>query len=521
MTPKLQRVVRLDSLPLERAQFTEEGFLVDRPILTSVGIFEYRNPNGSIRRELRLPEEVFAEESLKSFRGKPIVITHDAGLIDKNNVHDETIGTIISDGYKSGNDVRAEIIIHDTDEMKESGLKELSLGYNLELDETPGVWSGEHYDAIQRNIRVNHLALVREARAGDRARLNIDGRDSENNTLQGGRVEMSKKLTKVRRNDGILSPEDLAKAIEEYKKRRAAGNEDAEDEEVVAAEEEVVTDAEEEEVAEPEKVEDKIQFVKDRRDRRDEDGDPKSQKEAMGIIAHQDEDIDMLFDIIDTLLAEKDFEKDAAEEEVTEEVTEEPEAVEEEEKVVEDAEDEEVAEEEMTEDADDEEVVEEEEEVMDAEDDEFMDEEEEEITEDAEDEVIDEEEEEEFATDCGPRRMNHDSVDRLVRQRVKLALIGRELHMDGLENMKLRTAKKKVIKAVKPGLRLDGKSDAYINAAFDMACDSVKSRAKKTTKYQKQQMFSRKSRMDGTVSKDSSDAARNRMIKRYMNKEDK
>lgn len=64
VTPKLTRVVRLDSLPLNQTYFTEEGYLVDRPILTTIGIFEYTNPDGTIRRELRLPEEVFKEESV-------------------------------------------------------------------------------------------------------------------------------------------------------------------------------------------------------------------------------------------------------------------------------------------------------------------------------------------------------------------------------------------------------------------------------------------------------------------------
>lgn len=36
------------------------------------------------------------------------------------------------------------------------------------------------YDAIQTNIRVNHLALVAVARAGDDARLNMDSQDTMN-----------------------------------------------------------------------------------------------------------------------------------------------------------------------------------------------------------------------------------------------------------------------------------------------------------------------------------------------------
>lgn len=58
---------------------------------------------------------------------------------------------------------------------------------------------------------------------------------------------------------------------------------------------------------EPDAVEEKVQMVKDRRDRRDQEGDPKTLDEANGVIANQDDDMEILFDIIDTLLAQKAF----------------------------------------------------------------------------------------------------------------------------------------------------------------------------------------------------------------------
>ena len=283
MTPKLTRVVRLDSLPLNQTYFTEEGYLVDRPILTTIGIFEYTNPDGTIRRELRLPEEVFKEESLQSYKGKPIIITHDAGLITKDNVHDNAVGTILSEGYRSGNDVRAEIIIHDTDEMKLAGLKELSLGYNLDLDETPGEWNGQPYDAVQRNIVINHLALVLEARAGEQARLNIDSRDRK--TKGAKSMSANPKTKKARRADGVMSPEDLAQAIAAYKTRRderlaAKAQADQEGDTVPVADTKPTegaapaADGDDTIIATSGKedgddIADQVQMVKDRRDRRD------------------------------------------------------------------------------------------------------------------------------------------------------------------------------------------------------------------------------------------------------------
>ena len=77
--------LRFDSIPVDETYFTKEGYFIDHPIVTSTGIFEYKNPDGSIRRELRLPEEVFDPASLESYEGKPIIVTHQAGYVCKDN----------------------------------------------------------------------------------------------------------------------------------------------------------------------------------------------------------------------------------------------------------------------------------------------------------------------------------------------------------------------------------------------------------------------------------------------------
>lgn len=495
MAPSLKQVYRLDSIPLVKAHYTAEGYLVDRPIVTSTGIFEYIEPDGSVRRELRLPEDVFDPQSLESYRGKPIIVTHDAGLITNRNVAEEQIGTILSAGYRSGNDVRAEIIIHDTEMMKEAGLKELSLGYNLDLEETPGEWNGQPYDVIQRNIRINHLALVREARAGEHARLNIDSRDARK-TTKGAKTTMSK-TKKTTHGDGILTPEELKKAVEEYKARRAQRNseqqEDADDtaveKEVVSAEPAAPADGGEktEAPAEPaapaaNPVEDKVEAVKANRDRRDEEGEPEDIDAAKGIIERQDEDISTLFDIIDTLLAKLDFgNADGDDCEINKDCD-------------------------LNKDSDPDEMNT--------------------LSKDSDDETQEpaapaaEENEDEDDEPAEEARMNTDSVDRMVRERVKVILIGQKLNLDGLENMRMTAAKKEIIRAVRPSVRLDGKSSAYINAAFDMACEEVNKTTVKDTAYQMRQMFSNPRRMDSVEDENSSDAARLRMIDRQNKKED-
>ena len=519
---KTVSAVRYDSMPLPRAYFTPEGFLRDRPILTSCGIFEYTNPDGSVRRELRLPEDVFSPESLRSYKGAPIVLTHEAGLIDKNNVAENQIGTVLSEGERSGDDVKAEIIVHDTDAMRSAGLKELSLGYNLDLDETPGVWNGQRYDARQTNIRINHLALVREARAGEQARLNLDSRDQVN-LLKGGK-RMSKKIKRVPHADAVLTDEELDKALEEYDKKfgnktEPAAQTDADDEEVVKTEEVV------EQPAPSDDVEETVEAVKARRDKRDEEGDPEDVDAAMGMIAHQDEDIQTLIDLVDTLRARLDMTKaansDAEEEPAEEEPTEE--------EPIEEIPEEEVQQDEVddletlkgNEDEDDvteEELPEEDEEelVTDADDEEELVPEEEEENLDADDE----EEEDLFAEDgddCGytGKRMNADSVERLVNMKIAIGELGDRVGIKGLARKPVRDAKIAIIRAAGLKTRMDGKSDRYVNEAFGLARDVIKARSRTTTADQKKQMYNKKpSRMD-SVDGGSAYAARERMIARY------
>ena len=509
--PKFIRAVRMDSVPLGKAYYTEEGYLRDRPILTSVGIFEYMNRDGTIRRELRLPEEVFDADSLASYRGKPVVITHDAGLIDKDNVAENQIGTILSEGRKSGEDVIADIIIHDTDEFKHSRMKELSLGYNLDLDETPGVWNGEHYDAVQRNIRINHLAIVRDARAGEQARLNLDGRDKNFN--KGGK-KMSKKNSKTRRFDEILTDEELAKALAELDRRRKAdGNVDS-------------TEVTETETVENQNgdddIENRIAAVKECRDRRDEQGDPKDVDEAMGTIAHQDEDIDTLFNIIDTLRAKADFNGGAPAAEVAEDEVDDLETLKGDEDDIDETE--ESAVEEGTEDVGGEEVAED----VEAADDPAADDEDDELVTDEDDVLDDEDEDDEdddgFAEDscddvASGNRMDAASIDRLVSQKIMLDELGRSIGVKGLAHKSVSDAKKAIIKAVRPEMRLDGKSADYIDAAFSYARAEIKDRKKKNVSTQKRQMFNKDSADERVKSSMcSADEARKRMMERQNNR---
>lgn len=310
-----------------------------------------------------------------------------------------------------------------------------------------------------------------------------------------------KKTKKTTRGDSILNDEELAKAIEEYKKRRAQSAEPKEDadepekgEEAAAAEPEKVP---ENAPVKPDVAEDadddiaaKVETVKSNQEQRTQDGTPADNKKAAGIIAQMDEDISTLFDIIDTLLAERDFGKnadgadcgDVRRDNMPDEL----------EKLNKDDDDEDDA---MDADADPANAA-------------------------APAAAGNSDDDASEEKDKLKPVVNADSIDRIVRQRVKLGMMGQKLNLDGLENLSIKAAQKAIIQAVRPGIRLDGKSDAYVSAAFDMACEEIDQKSASSVSAQKAQMFNKKNRMDSVSDDDSAASARDRMIERQNKKED-
>ena len=82
--------------------------------------------------------------------------------------------------------------------------------------------------------------------------------------------------------------------------------------------------------------------------------------------------------------------------------------------------------------------------------------------------------------------------------------------------MSLLAGKKAVIKKLRPDMRLDGKSAAYINAVYDMAKAEVSTR--KDTNYQRRQMMGAATRRNDSYDGVSgAEQARQRMINKMMN----
>jgi len=134
-------------------------------VLSRAGVFTYRDGTGRTWRELRPASEVFAEDSLASFRGVPVVDLHPTeGKVTTENFKALSLGHVHDDVRRGDGDlVVATTTVNDAEacaRIDRGERAETSCGYRCDLDPTPGVDPVYGpYDQVQRNIRGNHLGI--------------------------------------------------------------------------------------------------------------------------------------------------------------------------------------------------------------------------------------------------------------------------------------------------------------------------------------------------------------------------
>jgi 8-oxo-dGTP pyrophosphatase MutT (NUDIX family) len=198
--------------------------------LSKVGVFTYRGRNidsapdpNALYRVFRPAEELGAPDCIASFRLLPWTDTHPSAMLGP-----EEYGLVPAE-QKGVQGVIGEEVFFDPTAFEHGGLfgnikafsealltqidsgkTELSVGFRCRWDWTPGVFEGQAYDVIQRDIRGNHLALVDDGRMGpevavlDHDDINSDPKEktmadpTNENDEGGGAKEMTlAELTKI------------------------------------------------------------------------------------------------------------------------------------------------------------------------------------------------------------------------------------------------------------------------------------------------------------------------------------
>jgi hypothetical protein len=172
-------VFRCDVTSMPKPARTPQGGLAIHGNLTRTGVLTYRMPDGSTRRELRHPDDVFHKDSTASFAHAPITVDH-PGKVTPANYKRVTVGHVAGEPKREGNFLSGTLHVQDGQAIKDvedKKLQELSCGYECGIDKTSGTYNGEDYDVKQVNIRGNHVAMGPKGwgRAGPDVRMHMDG----------------------------------------------------------------------------------------------------------------------------------------------------------------------------------------------------------------------------------------------------------------------------------------------------------------------------------------------------------
>lgn len=204
--------------------YDDNGFFeIEENPITKTGVFEYSgsqispdlDPN-KIYKVYRPAEELKRQDTIDSFRLLPFIDEH-AMLgsasegktpAEKKGVHG-VIGDRVKFDEKSGMLVGNLKIFSDSlpTKIDKEGKREISAGYHCDFIPESGIYEGESYDFVQRNISGNHIALVQEGRSGH----DVAVRDHFKFTFD------AKELRKMEEKNEVMTLEELSKAIRELK----------------------------------------------------------------------------------------------------------------------------------------------------------------------------------------------------------------------------------------------------------------------------------------------------------------
>lgn len=240
-----------DAFVIDGVRKTGDGYLAAFARVARTGIQVYKGhelgrPDLDTVRVYRSPEEVFHEDSLRSYAHRPVTLKHPSTPVNSKNWRKHAGGQTGDEVVRDGDFVRVPLVMMDAaliDAYEKDGIKELSMGYSTDIKWRTGVTdAGEPYDAVQTAIRANHLAVVPLARGGDK--LRIGDNEFEDDNINNGEYTMKlviDGLTVQVADDqsGSIIERHIAKLVadlksvndsfEDFKKKKKEGDKEVED----------------------------------------------------------------------------------------------------------------------------------------------------------------------------------------------------------------------------------------------------------------------------------------------------
>ena len=195
-------LTRYDTAPINKIeQDATTGFVhVNNVPIARVGVFPYLKGDGSIEMEAKLPAELLADTTVKSADNKPVTDDHPEEFVNQSNANKYMKGFTASNAHVDNDTLRVDMTITDAALINEinQGKQELSIGFETDIVPQKGEYKGLVYDSVQKNIQINHVAVVERGRAGHSVRLVGDSAEMVDEDIKKGK---QMETTKVRLGD--------------------------------------------------------------------------------------------------------------------------------------------------------------------------------------------------------------------------------------------------------------------------------------------------------------------------------
>ena len=131
-------------------------------------------------RVYRPETEVFDKRAMISLAHRPITLDHPNETVHPKNWKKYSVGHSTGEVSRDGETIRVPLVLMDQAAIDavRGGKTQLSVGYGAKLRWGEGKTSdGQLYDAMQTEIRGNHIAIVTTARGGDKLKMGDDEPD--------------------------------------------------------------------------------------------------------------------------------------------------------------------------------------------------------------------------------------------------------------------------------------------------------------------------------------------------------
>lgn len=171
-----------DRVTVGETKQTAEGYLVATARVARTGVQEYLASElgdiatsagfkpSDVVRVYRHEDQVFADSTLTSITRVPVTLDHPPESVTAENWAEYSKGEVGDACSRDAEWIIVSPMIKDSAaiEAARTTHKEISMGYEAEIVKAR---DGLDADFEQRDIRMNHLALVPKGRAGDKARI--------------------------------------------------------------------------------------------------------------------------------------------------------------------------------------------------------------------------------------------------------------------------------------------------------------------------------------------------------------